>query len=215
VSTFNEVWRKLENKEYRSAFVAAQFKRLVPFQIRSLRKQRGWSQEKLAENSNLTQGVISRAEDSDYGNLTVNTILKIAGGFDVAFVGWFVTFSQLDEWFIGVSEDAVKVPSFEEESSLFKMSGLDRVRRNRGHRRRTTIKAKSRAVFIDTRKEYVPLNPNVGERQLRLPLVPPHESHSAVPEMANSNPRDRINTALTNLIPKVQMGTMSNIQMGA
>jgi hypothetical protein len=89
VNTTSEQWKKLRDKEYRQAFAVAQFKRLVPFQIRSLRKNRELSQEKLAELSALTQGVISRAEDSDYGNLTVNTILKIANGFDVAFVGAF------------------------------------------------------------------------------------------------------------------------------
>lgn len=120
MSTFSNVWRKLStSKEYRSAFVTAQFKRLVPFQIRTLRKQRGWSQEQLAENCKLTQGVISRAEDSDYGNLTVNTILRIADGFDVAFIGRFVPFSELDEWFADLSEEKVQAPSFEEENRLF------------------------------------------------------------------------------------------------
>jgi len=55
VSTFNDVWRKLSaSKEYRSAFAKAQFKRLVPFQIRALRKNRHISQEELAEKANLT-----------------------------------------------------------------------------------------------------------------------------------------------------------------
>lgn len=119
MSTFEQVWKKLQEKEYRTAFVEAQFKRSVPFQIRALRSQRGWSQEQLAERSRLTQGVVSRAEDSDYGNLTVNTILKIANGFDVAFVGRFVPFSELDEWFIGLSEDKIKASSFEQEDRLF------------------------------------------------------------------------------------------------
>ena len=47
----------------------------------------------LAERSGLTQGAISRAL-----NLTVNlvnTIIRIASGFDVAFVGRFVPFSEL------------------------------------------------------------------------------------------------------------------------
>jgi transcriptional regulator with XRE-family HTH domain len=174
VSTFNDVWRKLSaSKEYRSAFASAQFKRLVPFQIRALRKIRRWSQEQLADSCNLTQGVISRSEDSDNGNLTVNTILKIAEGFDVAFVGRFVPFSKLDEWFINLSEDTVRVPSFEDEDRMFRSGRLPLGRRNSRRISRPMKRARPHAVFIDTRG-VVPLpavlRPTAGENQLPLPL---------------------------------------------
>ena len=167
---FNNVWHKLSaNKEYRSAFAKAQFKRLVPFQIRALRKNRHMSQEELAEKANLTQGVISRAEDSDYGNLTSNTILKIADGFDCAFVGRFVPFSELDEWFVDLSEDKVQVPSFEEENQRF-VTG--RLRRRRVSRRRMFRPVKKvRAVYIDTRKGVISPRPTAGGTQLSLPLL--------------------------------------------
>lgn len=77
------------------------------------------SQDDLAQAAGLTQGVISRAEDQDYGNLTVNTILSIAEGLDVAFVGRFVPFSELDRWYVNLSQETMKVPSFEEESRAF------------------------------------------------------------------------------------------------
>src|SRR5438552_2501278 len=80
------------SKEYREAFVASFLKRYIPFQIRAIRKKRRISQPALAEASKITQGVISRAEDPDYGNLTLNTVLRIAAGFDLAFVGKFVRF---------------------------------------------------------------------------------------------------------------------------
>ena len=115
--TATELWQKLSSKKYRTAFARTQFKRLVPLQIQTLRKQRLWSQEFLAEQANLTQGVISRAEDQDYGNLTVNTILSIAEGFDVAFVGRFVPFSELDSWYVNLSQETMHVPSFDEENA--------------------------------------------------------------------------------------------------
>jgi transcriptional regulator with XRE-family HTH domain len=118
VNTFNEVWNKLKrSKKYRESFVFSLFKRTVPFQIRSLRKQRGWSQEELAMKSAITQGVVSRAEDDDYGNLTINTICRIAAGFDVAFMGKFVPFTELDRWFITLSEKSAQVPSFDVENA--------------------------------------------------------------------------------------------------
>lgn len=116
----SQLWNKLaKSKKYRSAFAKAQFKRLVPFQIRALRKQRGWSQETLAANANLSQGVISRAEDPDYGNLTVNTILSIAEGFDVVLLGKFVPYSEFVRWYESLSEHLPPIHSFEEEQFVF------------------------------------------------------------------------------------------------
>ena len=113
---FERLWKKFAaSKRYREQFVAAQAKRAIAFQIRALMKKKGWSQEKLAAQSKLTQGVISRAADPNYGNLTINTIVKIAGGLDVAYLGIFVPFSELARWFSTLSEESVQVLSFEEE----------------------------------------------------------------------------------------------------
>jgi transcriptional regulator with XRE-family HTH domain len=122
------LWAKLRNRKYRAEFVAAQVKRGIPFQIQTLMKQKEFSQEKLAAESGLTQGVISRAANPDYGNLTLNTIIKIAAGLDVAFVGKFVPFSELGKWFTTLSEEAVRVKSFEEEDEeMSKALGLGSV----------------------------------------------------------------------------------------
>jgi transcriptional regulator with XRE-family HTH domain len=116
VSTFEQVWARLsKSKAYREAFVESRLKRGIPFQTRSLRKKRGWSQAQLAAEAGVTQGVISRAEDPDYGNLTLNTILRVAAGLDVAFVGKFVPYSELAAWTSELSETSIRVPSFEEE----------------------------------------------------------------------------------------------------
>lgn len=120
MSGFSQLWKKLaKSKKYREEFVAAQVKRGIPFQIRTRLKQTGLSQEKLASQAGLTQGVVSRAADPDYGNLTLNTIIRIAAGFDVAFVGKFVPFSELAKWFIDLSESSVAVKTFDEENKAF------------------------------------------------------------------------------------------------
>jgi len=118
MNTKPENWKKLANVGYRHAMATAQFKRLVPFQISALRKERDWSQEILAEKSGLTQGVISRAEDPDYGNLAVNTLLKIANGLDVVFVGMFMSYSEYDRWRAELSEN-MAVPDYETENERF------------------------------------------------------------------------------------------------
>jgi transcriptional regulator with XRE-family HTH domain len=116
VSGFSQLWVRLaKSKKYREGFVAAQVKRGIPFQIRTMLKKAGLSQEELATRAGLTQGVVSRAADPEYGNLTINTIIRIAAGFDVAFIGKLVPFSELAKWFVDLSEDSMLVKSFEEE----------------------------------------------------------------------------------------------------
>ncbi len=118
MNTFKQLWLKLaKSKKYREEFVASQVKRGIPFQIRTLMKQKGFSQEDLAGLSGLTQGVVSRAANPDYGNLTLNTVIRVAAGFDVAFIGRFVPFSELGRWFTSLSEESGKIPTFEEENS--------------------------------------------------------------------------------------------------
>jgi transcriptional regulator with XRE-family HTH domain len=129
-------WKKLSNRQYRHALAASQFKRFVPFQIGALRKQRKWSQQELAERSEVTQGVISKAEDPDNGNLTVNTILRIANGFDVVFVGKFVPYSEFNQWRTNLSEKTV-ILDFDKENEqierLIASSSLLRVGQEGGN----------------------------------------------------------------------------------
>jgi transcriptional regulator with XRE-family HTH domain len=89
---------------------------MIPLQVRVLRKQREWSQARLAKEANLTQGVISRAEDPENGNLTVNTLVRIGAGFDCAFVGRFVPYSELGKWYIATQDErSLEVPAFDED----------------------------------------------------------------------------------------------------
>lgn len=113
MSTISSLWKKFaKNKVYRRAYVGSYLKRSIPFQIASMRKARGWSQKKLAKAAGLTQGVISRAENPNYGNLTFNTILHIAAGLDVAFIGQFVPFSELAKRADALSEESAEIPAF-------------------------------------------------------------------------------------------------------
>lgn len=114
-SSIHKVWSRFaKSKTVRDQFVAGYVKRAIPAQIRALMKKRGLTQQKLAEQSGLTQGVISRAADLNYGDLSLNTIIKIGSGFDCAFVGKYVPYSEfLKETDEGVITD---IPSFEKEN---------------------------------------------------------------------------------------------------
>ena len=163
MNTYSDLWQKLRNKEYRENFAALQLKRGVPFQIRAILKERGWTQEQLAEQANLTQGVVSRAQNPDYGNLTINTISRVAAGFDVAFVGRFVPFSELVDWFENLSEESGNIETFDRQYRRILRSNFRSMPRRRRPMR--VVRHKNGGIpFIDA---------NAGAEQLRLPLPEP------------------------------------------
>lgn len=117
MSAFRQLWKKLaKSKRYREEFVGAQVKSGIPFQIRRLMKHKGLTQQELASRAGINQGVVSRAADPENGNLTLNTIIRIAAGFDVAFIGRFVPFSELGRWFLNLSEES-EIRTFVEENA--------------------------------------------------------------------------------------------------
>ena len=116
MTLISRLWEKLRNKKYREEFVAAQARRAIPFQIRALMRAKGISQQQLAERSGLTQGVISRAANPAYGKMTLNTVIRVAAGLDVAFIGVFVPFSRLTDFFDRMDETTLgDVATFTEE----------------------------------------------------------------------------------------------------
>jgi transcriptional regulator with XRE-family HTH domain len=96
VTSQEKLVAKLENsKAYRDAYVVEHVKTSVPLQIHHLRAMREFTQAELAEKAKTTQAVISRLEDPNYGNLTLNSLLKIAKALDIALLVRFVPFSRL------------------------------------------------------------------------------------------------------------------------
>src|SRR5256885_1725680 len=99
------------DKQFRAEFVKSHTKRLLPLQIQELMEQRGYAQTTLAKQAGLSQGTISRAADPEYGNLTVNTCVSIAEGFDVAFIGAFIPYSRFLKW-LDEEGDLIDLPAF-------------------------------------------------------------------------------------------------------
>jgi transcriptional regulator with XRE-family HTH domain len=107
-----------KSRQYREHFASSNAKRAFAFQLRAIMKKRGLSQEKLAQKCGLSQGVISRASDPTYGKLTVTIKTKIANGLGMAYLGTLVPFGDIEKWFSELSEEAVQVPTFEEEDAI-------------------------------------------------------------------------------------------------
>lgn len=111
---------QLSDPEYRKAFVEGHATDTVAFQLRAMRKARGWEQRDVAEKlgNRKLQPMISRYENPDYGKYSISTLLELATAFDVALAVRFVPFSELVEWDLTLSP-AKECPSgYDEDKKL-------------------------------------------------------------------------------------------------
>ena len=89
---------KLENKNYRHAYMSDHVRVGIASQIKLLRTKANLTQSDLAKLIGTKQAVISRLEDPDSGAVNLNTLFKIAKAFDVGLVAKFASFGKfLDE----------------------------------------------------------------------------------------------------------------------
>lgn len=91
--------KKLEDKEYRDAFVSSRLRIFLSGQIQKLRGQ--LSQIEFGRIIDKPQSVISRLENSSSGQLSVQTLLDIASKLDIALVVRFASFPD----FLTVTSD--------------------------------------------------------------------------------------------------------------
>jgi transcriptional regulator with XRE-family HTH domain len=117
VTSRKRLLAKLKNKAYRDAYTAEHVKTTTPLQIRTVREQHEWTQGKLAAEAKTTQTAISRTEDPNYGNLTLNNLLKIAAALDVGLLVKLVPFSRLVQEYEDLSPESLSTSSFMEELS--------------------------------------------------------------------------------------------------
>ena len=106
---------ELKNKEYRDAFVSSNIDVGIAFQIRALRKQRNWTQNKLADISKKKQKTISDLENPS-NSPSISTLKKIAAAFEVGLAVRFVPFGDMVKWDLNLSANSLEVPSFDKDS---------------------------------------------------------------------------------------------------
>jgi transcriptional regulator with XRE-family HTH domain len=113
---------QLSAKDFRDAYAADQVRTYIAFQIRALREQssRNWSQAELAKRCGTTQSAISRAEDPDYGKLTLQTLLEIASAYDLPLLIQFVEWEDWLRRMADVSPPALQKRGFNRERLMAK-----------------------------------------------------------------------------------------------
>ena len=115
MSLISKLWRKLRNKSYREGYTEAQLSMEVPFQIRALRKARGWTQAQLAKRSGIPQARISHIEQPGRDPLSLRTLYRLAIAFDVGLLVQFVSFSELVRREAAFHPETFRVTSFEDD----------------------------------------------------------------------------------------------------
>jgi transcriptional regulator with XRE-family HTH domain len=103
---------ELAEKEMRSAYLSAQTRTKLVNQIRTLRNQRGWSQGDFAKILGKPQSNVSRLENREYGNFSLNTLFELANAFDC---GLIVEFTAYEEFLLrtyNLAQSHLVVPSF-------------------------------------------------------------------------------------------------------
>jgi transcriptional regulator with XRE-family HTH domain len=109
---------KLNDPEYRKAFVSSRIDNGLAFQIRVMRQSKAWSQAEFAKKLGTSQNAVFRIENPAYGKQSLTTLKKIAEIFDVGLIVRFAPFSQLVDLTTSISTDDLLVPSVAEDQAL-------------------------------------------------------------------------------------------------
>ncbi|MGZ8918914.1 MAG: helix-turn-helix domain-containing protein [Methylobacter sp.] len=110
---------EFQDKEYAHAYMEEFLNMHIAAQIKTLREQRGWSQEQLAAASGMKQERISKLEDVEYDAWTIKTLNKLSEAFDLTLKVSFENFSSgiLDA--AKISSESLKRTSREEDLKTF------------------------------------------------------------------------------------------------
>ena len=103
-----EKLRKFLRKDYRDGFLQTQIRGSIALQIQALREKLGMTQAEFAERTGKKQSVICRLEDPDYGRVSVQSLLDIASGTDVALLVRFVSYPEFLRYASNMSLSALQ-----------------------------------------------------------------------------------------------------------
>ncbi|MGB6837009.1 MAG: helix-turn-helix transcriptional regulator [Dehalococcoidia bacterium] len=115
MSKYQEVWKSLEDEEYRREF-NLDIDTGLAFQIKMLREKNGWTQEQLAQRAGSKQETICQWENPNYGRYTLMSLKTLAVTFDVGLMVRFVPFSELVNWNTTLTPQRIAPPGFTEEN---------------------------------------------------------------------------------------------------
>jgi transcriptional regulator with XRE-family HTH domain len=110
--------KEFQDKETRHIYAENFLNTYIATQLKVLREDREWTQQQLAEETGMKQERISVLEDVNYESWTINTLKRFARAFDLRLSIKFESFGSLLSDYDGFSREALKRPSFDEDSSF-------------------------------------------------------------------------------------------------
>lgn len=110
--------QELKDRETRVIYDDDLLNSYIATQIRTLREQRGWTQQKLAEEAGMKQERISVLEDVNYSSWTAKVLRRLAQAFDLRLTIKFEEFNTFFKDFEGVKPELLKRRSFEDDPAF-------------------------------------------------------------------------------------------------
>jgi transcriptional regulator with XRE-family HTH domain len=98
-----------QDKEYRDSYLETHVRSGIAYQIHALREKEGLNQKDFGDKIGKKQSVVCRLEDTEYGSVSVNTLLDIAKALDVALLVKFCSYPKFLEENKDLSPAALKV----------------------------------------------------------------------------------------------------------
>ena len=86
--------KHFESKKYRDGYLQARVRGYIAYQMQALREKLDMTQEAFASLTGKKQSAISRLEDTEYGRVSVQTLLDVASATNVALVVKFVSYPE-------------------------------------------------------------------------------------------------------------------------
>ena len=106
--------RSFKNKKLRDSYISGRVRTYIALQIRELRERLKLSQAQFAKKIGKPQSVVSRLEDTDYGRVTLKTLLDIAETLNISVVVKFASFDEFLRQHGNVSPSALAVETYDE-----------------------------------------------------------------------------------------------------
>lgn len=114
----HQIIESMRDKDYRDIVVSEEIYTGLPFQIRTMRKDRGWTQAELANRAGMTQEAVSRAESLNYQRFAISTLQRLASAFDVALTVRFEPYSELACRMAHLSPEDLAIPGFDQDPGV-------------------------------------------------------------------------------------------------
>lgn len=110
--------KKFLQKSYRDGFLQTQIRGGIAYQVQALRQKFKLNQKDFAARTGKKQSSISRLENTEYGKVTVQTLLDIACSLDIALVVRFVSYPEFLAQTQNMSVAALQPPTIFETIEL-------------------------------------------------------------------------------------------------